>query len=163
MHKYRNSYAFIDGNNLYQSILEQKWALDYKRFRKYLSDKYGVINAFLFIGYVETNENLYISLQKQGYILVFKPTLYLPDGRRKGNVDAELVLHTMMEYNNYEKAVIVTGDGDYYCLIEYLNKHDKLLRIIVPNQYKYSSLLRKFSPKIVFMNQMRDKLEIKKR
>lgn len=112
MRKYQNNYAFIDGNNLYQSIREQKWSLDYKRFRKYLYDQYGVTNAFLFIGYIDTNEALYTSLQKQEYILVFKPTLYLPDGRQKGNVDTELVLHVMIEYPNYEKAVIVTGDGD---------------------------------------------------
>ncbi len=163
MRKYQNNYAFIDGNNLYQSIREQKWILDYKRFRKYLYDQYGVTNAFLFIGYIDTNENLYTALQKQGYILVFRPTLRLSDGRRKGNVDTELVLYAMIEYPNYEKAIIVAGDGDYYCLIEYLKKQDKLLRLLVPNQYKYSSLLRKFTPNIAFLNQMKAKLEYKER
>ncbi len=162
MRKYKNNYAFIDGNNLYRSIKEQEWVLDYRRFRKFLDDQYGVTNAFIFIGYIDTNESLYIALQKQGYILVFRPTLHLPDGRKKGNVDTELVLHTMIEYPNYEKAVIVAGDGDYYCLVEYLKKKDKLLRLIIPNQYKYSSLLRKFAPNIVFLNQLKGKLEYKK-
>jgi len=159
MRIYQNNYAFIDGNNLYRSITEQGWSLDYARFRKCLYDQYGVDNAFLFIGYIDTNENLYTSLQKQGYILVFRPTLHLPDGRLKGNVDTELVLHTMIEYPNYERAVIVAGDGDYHCLVEYLKKQGKLLRLIIPNQYKYSSLLRKFSPNIVFLNQLKGKLE----
>jgi uncharacterized LabA/DUF88 family protein len=109
--------------------------------------------------YIATNQSLYISLQNYGYILVFKPTLVLPSGRPKGNVDAELVLHAMIEYPNYEKAVIVAGDGDYYCLVDYLRKRDKLLRLIIPDQYKYSSLLRKFVPQIVFMNNLRHKLE----
>ncbi len=163
MRKYKNNYAFIDGNNLYRSIREQEWTLDYRRFRKLLDDKYGVTNAFIFIGYVDTNESLYTALQKQGYILVFRPTLHLPDGRKKGNVDTELVLHTMIEYPNYEKAIIVAGDGDYHCLVEYLKKKDKLLRLIIPNQYKYSSLLRKFAPDIAFLNQLRCKLEFKQR
>lgn len=162
MRIYQNNYAFIDGQNLYRSIAEQGWAVDYRRFRKYLDDQYGVTNAFLFIGYIDTNESLYTSLQKQGYILVFRPTLRLPNGKRKGNVDTELVLHAMIEYPNYEKAIIVTGDGDYHYLVEYLKKQDKLLRLIIPNQYKYSSLLRKFSPNIVFMNQLKSKLEYKK-
>jgi uncharacterized LabA/DUF88 family protein len=127
-----------------------------------LKDQYGVDKAFLFIGYVPTNESLYISLQNSGYILVFKPTLILPDGKPKGNVDAELVMHAMIEYANYEKAVIVTGDGDYYCLVDYLRKNGKLLRLIVPNRYKYSSLLRKFASQISFMNDLRGKLEHRK-
>jgi len=105
------------------------------------------------------NQALYTNLQKDGYILVFKPTLKLPDGRAKGNVDAELVLHTMIEYPNYDKALIVTGDGDFYCLVEYLLKTDKLLKLMIPNKGKYSSLFRKMMPHIIFMNNLRGLLE----
>ena len=158
----KNNYAFIDSQNLNLAIQEQGWVLDFKRFRKYLEDKYKVVKAFIFIGYVATNESLYTSLQEYGYILIFKPTLTLPDGRVKGNIDAELVLHTMIEYPNYDKAVIVTGDGDFYCLIDYLKKQNKLERLVIPNRYKYSSLLRKFAKDMVFMNDLRGKLEYKK-
>ena len=163
MRLYQNNYAFIDSNNLYLSILEQGWRLDFKRFRKYLKHRYGVSKAFLFIGYVATNESLYTALQKYGYILVFKPTLVLSDGRVKGNVDAELVLHAMIEYPNYEKAVIVSGDGDFHCVVSYLKKRGKLLRLIIPDKNDYSSLLRKFSSDMVFMNGMRRKLGYKQR
>ena len=115
-----NNYAFIDSQNLNLSIREQGWVLDFARFRVYLTDKYGITKAFIFIGYVPQNQPLYTNLQKDGYILVFKPTLILPNGEVKGNVDAELVLHTMIEYANYDKALIVTGDGDFYCLVDYL-------------------------------------------
>lgn len=155
------NYAFIDSQNLNLAIRDQGWTLDFKRFRKYLNDKFHVKKAFIFIGYIATNESLYTSLQEYGYILIFKPTLYLPDGKVKGNIDAELVLHTMIEYSHYEKAVIVTGDGDFHCLIEYLMKHNKIGRIIIPNRYKYSSLLRKFAPQMVFMNDLKGKLGYK--
>jgi len=158
-----NNHAFIDSQNLNLSIRSQDWVLDFKRFRIYLRDKYKVSKAFLFIGYVSTNQNLYISLQEDGYILVFKPTLFLPSGGVKGNVDAELVLHAMIEYPNYEKAVIVSGDGDFCCLIDYLIKQNKLLKLMIPNQGQYSSLLRKFASDIVFMNNLRGKLEYKKK
>ena len=157
----KNNYAFIDSQNLNLAIREQGWELDFKRFRKYLEDKYDVIKAFIFIGYIATNESLYTSLQEYGYILIFKPTLSLPDGRVKGNIDAELVLHTMIELSNYDKAVIVTGDGDFHCLIDFLKKQNKLARIIVPNRDKFSSLLRKFAPDMVFMNDLREKFKYK--
>ena len=100
-----NNYAFIDSQNLNLSIKDQGWRLDYKRFCRYLEDKYKVTKAFLFIGYIPTHQTLYTALQQQGYILVFKPTLDFKDGKIKGNVDAELVLHAMIEWTNYDKAV----------------------------------------------------------
>ncbi len=161
MDKVLNNYAFIDSQNLNLAIRDQGWALDFKRFRRYLEDKYSVTKAFIFIGYLPTNESLYTALQKYGYILIFKPTLKLADGKVKGNIDAELVLHTMIEYLNYEQAVIVTGDGDFHCLVEYLEKQGKLKKLIVPNRHAFSSLLRKFSRDMAFMNDLRGKLEYK--
>jgi len=159
MNRRENNYAFIDSQNLNLSIRDQGWVLDFRKFRSYLSDRYNVTHAFLFIGYVYPNQDLYTSLQKDGYILIFKPTLKLPDGRVKGNVDAELVLHTMIEYENYDNALIVTGDGDFYCLVDYLIKKNKLLKLMIPNQHSFSSLLRKLMPHIIFMNNLRGKLE----
>jgi uncharacterized LabA/DUF88 family protein len=163
MAKPQRNYAFIDSQNLNFSIRSQGWVLDFGKFRQYLRDKYGIAKAFLFIGYVYENQDLYTSLQKDGYILVFKPTLKLPSGKVKGNVDAELVLHAMIEYDNYDKALIVTGDGDLYCLVDYLIKNDKMLNLMVPNRNSFSSLFRRLRPHIVFMNELKGKLEYDKK
>jgi len=162
MKKPQNNYAFIDSQNLNLSIRDQGWILDFAKFRQYLRDKYDITKAFLFIGYVYENQDLYTSLQKDGFILVFKPTLKLPDGKVKGNVDADLVLHAMIEYENYDKALIVTGDGDFYCLVDYLRKKDKLLRLMIPNKDSFSSLFRRMMSQIVFVNDLRGKLEYDK-
>ena len=110
-------YAFIDSQNLHLGVKSQGWDLDWRKFRQYLRNKYNVVRAYVFIGQLAGNESLYTYLQECGYILVFKPTLELSDGTVKGNVDAELVLHTMIHFNNYDKAIIVTGDGDFHCLV----------------------------------------------
>ena len=81
--------------------------------------------AFLFIGFVEGNNDLYVSSISR-FSCVFKPTLEYKDGTTKGNCDAELVLHAMIEYPNYDKAIIVTGDGDFYCLLQYLIEKGKI-------------------------------------
>jgi uncharacterized LabA/DUF88 family protein len=160
-----NNFAFIDSQNLNLGIRSQGWRLDFSRFLVYLRHRFSVKKAFLFIGYLAGNESLYTELQRAGYILVFKPTLILKDGNVKGNVDAELVLHAMIEYQNYNKAVIVSGDGDFHCLIEHLEKNNKLERLVVPNRKKYSILLREFHQRdlISFLSdkQMREKLEKK--
>ena len=157
-------YAFIDSQNLNLAIRNQGWKLDFKKFRRYLKEKYNTKKAYLFIGYVAGNELLYKKLQEDGFILVLKPTLVFPDGTVKGNVDAELVLHTMIEFSTYDHAVVVTGDGDFHCLVNYLNRNDKLLKLLIPNSRRYSSLLKPFAPnKIDFMNNLRDKLASKKK
>lgn len=159
MKKAPNNYAFIDSQKLNLSIRDQGWILDFRKFRRYLEDKYHITKAFIFIGYVYENQDLYTNLQKDGYILVFKPTLLLPNGKVKGNVDAELVLHAMIEYKNYDRALIITGDGDFYCLVDYFIKNNKLLKLLIPNRNKFSSLFRRMMPYISFINDLRDKLE----
>ncbi len=157
------NYAFIDSQNVNLGVRSQKWSLDFARFRTYLRDKYNVTKAFLFIGYVVGNESMYTDLQEAGYIVIFKPTLEHKEGDKmvvKGNVDAELVLHTMIEYQNYGGAIIVSGDGDFHCVIEYLEQQGKLFKIIVPNVH-YSSLLRKYSKYIVNLSLFRAKLQRK--
>jgi uncharacterized LabA/DUF88 family protein len=160
-------YAFIDSQNLNLGILDQGWKLDFGRFRIYLKDKYGAEKAFLFIGYKSGNEALYTYLQRAGYIVVLKPTLEIKKENKiiiKGNVDAELVLHTMIEYPNYDKAIIVSGNGDFRCLVEYLAQKSKLFHLIIPNPKKFSALLREFRSYFAYITgNLRNKLEDKKR
>jgi uncharacterized LabA/DUF88 family protein len=160
-----NNYAFIDSQNLNLGVRSQGWKLDFARFRVYLKDKYKVNKTFLFMGYLAGNEALYTKLQKGGYICIFKPTLEIKKGGKitvKGNVDAELVIHTMIEWKNYDKAVIVSGDGDFHCLIEHLEENNKLLKLLVPNE-KYSSLLRKFGKYITNVGLMKSKFSVNKK
>ena len=74
-------------------------------------------------------------------------------------MDAELVLHAMIEFQNYDQAVIVTGDGDFDCLVEYLKKQGKLLRLLIPNRHKYSAMLRAYGPDMAFISDLREKLK----
>lgn len=144
MQKKGNNYAFVDSQNVNLAIFGQGWKLDWKRFRIYLHEKYAVEKAFLFIGYMEGNASLYASLQEAGFICIFKPTLEYKDGTVKGNVDAELVLHAMIEFDNYGRAIIVTGDGDFYCLAQHLLEHGKLATLLIPDRRRFSELLRFF-------------------
>jgi len=164
-------YAFIDSQNLNlgtnkniyknRKLIYKGWNLDFRKFRRYLSDKFRVNKAFLFIGYIPENKKLYKRLKSFGYELVFKPTVKDNQGKAKGNVDAELVLHAAaIEYRNYNKAVIVSGNGDFRCLHEFLEKNKKLLRIIIPNAKSESSLLKPFQKYKTFIIYEKHKLEL---
>lgn len=155
-----NNYAFIDSQNLHLGVLGMGWRLDFRKFRVYLKEKWGVRRACLFVGYVSENRRLYQALEAYGYVLIYKPVLKKPDGL-KGNVDAELVLQAMADFTAYERAVIVTGDGDFSCLVEYLHQREKLARLIVPDRRRYSTLLRRVLPldEMTFVNDLRKRLE----
>lgn len=164
MKKKENNYAFIDGQNLYLALRNVGWQLDYKKFRVYLQEKYAVTKAFMFIGFVPTNTELYTALQSDGFVLIFRPTLTYKDGTIKGNCDAELVLNAMIEYRHYDQAVIVTGDGDFQCLVKYFREQNKLKTLLIPNMNRYSALLKTAAEdKIAFVNPLKNKLEGKKR
>ena len=162
MHKRENNFAFIDGQNLNLGVQEAGWKLDYKRFRIYLKEKYKVKKAYIFIGYIKENKKLYQALRSVGYVLIFKPTTKVHNREIKGNVDAELVLQVMIDYKKYNKAVIITSDGDFYCLVKYLRKKNKLEAVIGTRNRTCSYLLKiAAKEKLRFINNLKNILEYK--
>src|SRR4030042_1094416 len=154
MYEVRANYAFIDGQNFYKSLqsLEKEVEaleveLDLGEFRVYLMEKHGVEVAYYFIGYVPECKNLYDQLRAQGYELRFKEVANR-EGEIKGNVDVNLTLQSMIDYKSYAKAVIITSDGDYACLVEYLHDKGKLDCLIACSRGGCSYLLRKLHSKI---------------
>ncbi len=158
----KTNYAFIDSQNLNMATQSMGWNLDWIKFRNFLRQEYSVEVAYLFIGFLPDNQDLYASLQKAGYIIIFKPVRTTKDGV-KGNIDAELVLQAMIDINNYEQAVIVSGDTDFYCLVSYLNQHNRLASLIVPNQRHINPvLIEAAKERIIYLNDMRRALEYKR-
>ncbi len=170
----RGNYAFIDSQNLNLGTQKMGWKMDWRKFRQWLKDNYNVEKAFMFIGYMPDYEQLYDQMHSLGYLVVLKPTLEMfsreekTDGQPgsekeekkhvpKGNVDAELVLYAVKEMPNYHKALIVSGDGDFHGLIEYLDQQQKLMKVLAPN-WQYSSLLKPFESYIVRLDQKRHEL-----
>ncbi len=172
-----NVFAFIDSQNLNLGVQKMGWKLDWRKFRQHLANQYNVSKAYMFIGHLPEFEDMYVHMHELGYLVVLKPTSDMskihpeiktdvnskdtdkPEEKKpiKGNIDAELVLWAMKEVNNYEKAIIVSGDGDFYCLAEYLEEIGKLGSIMTPN-WQYSSLLKKYEEKIVRIDMLRRQL-----
>ena len=114
---------------------------------------------------MEENTNLYYALQKSGFIVSFREHSQAMAGKKKGNVDVEIVFEIMKTLvdnpENFNKIVLVSGDGDYKKCIDYLIKKDKFLRILFPNN-KYSSLYDKIDNKYKLRIQdIRNKIEYK--
>lgn len=166
----KGNYAFIDSQNLNVSVQKYGWKMDWKKFRQFLGDKYGITKAYMFIGYVPEHEDIYEKMHEAGYAVVLKPTFDMTkiqpeeklqkngeEKKVKGNIDADLVLWAMREFPSYEKAIIVSGDGDFFGLVEYLEQENKLLKILTPTG-QYSSLYRQFESYIERLDNHRREL-----
>lgn len=158
-----NNFAYIDGANLHRGIESLGWNLDYRRFRIWLSEKYEVRLAYLFIGLIPRYKELYKYLQEAGFTLVFKEVVYDGNGKPKGNCDADLVLQATRDTyeNKFNKAVVVSSDGDYAGLVKFLQERQKLLAILSPsNEKKCSILLKRTGAKIAYINDQRSHFEL---
>jgi uncharacterized LabA/DUF88 family protein len=146
---------YIDGNNLYRSAKELGFEIDYKKFRGWLRQKYNASNIYLFIGLVPDRVKFYEYLQSCGYILVFKQTVSVGE-KIKGNCDAELVLKTVSDFytKSFDSCILVTGDGDFGCLVEFLKENNSIELVLSPDENKCSFLLRNKNTEITFLNNL---------
>lgn len=145
-----NNFAFIDGQNLYLGTKNDGWQVDLEKFRKYLADKYAVAEAHYFLGFIDDdNDVLYSEIQKVGFVLHFREHNPNMAGKKKGNVDTDIVFEIMknlLDNKNMSGVILVSGDGDYKRLTDYLIAKNRLKKLLFPNK-KYSSLYKKLTAK----------------
>ena len=160
-----NNFAYIDGANLHRGIASFAWQLDYARFRVWLSDKYNVSRAYIFIGLIPKYKDLYTYLQEAGFTLVFKEVVYDGVGKPKGNCDADLVLQATRDTyeNKFDRAIIVSSDGDYAGLVKFLKEREKIKTILSPQTKDLCSiLLKRTDASIAYLNDQKSILQVKK-
>jgi len=76
----------------------------------------------------------YLKLQKFGYELYLKPVkLYEQDDgttRRKANCDVEMAFYLMKEKENFDRVIVLSGDGDFLPVLKYLRSNGKEVIIL---------------------------------
>ena len=128
-----------------------------------MADRFDIQRAYLFLGYIPKYQRLYDDLVRDGFILIFKPIAFdKTENRIKGNCDGELILQAAIEINYYDNALIVSGDGDFHCLVNYLSRQNKLQYVLAPNKNRCSFLLKQSArKKLLFMDEFQQKLSYK--
>lgn len=158
--------AFIDGQNLYLGTTKEQWQINYARLRIYLKEKYQVVEAYYFFGYIsEYQKGLYTNLQQSGFTILFKEHDKRLLAKKKGNVDTDIVFEAMkhlVDDNSFEKILLISGDGDYKKLIDYLISKNKFKKILFPNKKFVSSLYKKLGSEYFdYLSNIRSYIEYK--
>ncbi len=159
----KNTIAYIDFSNLKFGIRESGWVINYKSLRSWLRDKFNVNSAILFMGLIPGNFNFYNYLQDLSFDISFKPIIINKNGQTKGNVDGDLILRIARDFyeNKLEKAILISGDGDYRCIVEFLKEKDVPVVVVSPNKKYLSLLLKRTNVPIVILEELKNKLQQK--
>lgn len=148
--KHLNNQAFIDGQNLYlgttQNEYGDEWKVDLFRFRRYLAEKYGVTKAYYFLGAInEDYQEIYELIQTAGFILLFREHSQAMIGKKKGNVDTDIVytiMRKLVKQEEFDKVILVSGDGDYIKMVKFLISEQRFAKLLALTKAGLSSLYR---------------------
>ncbi|XLQ11763.1 MAG: NYN domain-containing protein [cyanobacterium endosymbiont of Epithemia adnata isolate EadnSB Bon19] len=106
---------FIDGSNLFYAALQLGIEIDYTKLLCRLTGGSRLLRAFFYTGVDRTNEKqqgFLLWMRRNGYRVIAKDLVQLPDGSKKANLDVEIAVDLMALVGAYDTSVIVSGDGD---------------------------------------------------
>jgi len=137
---------FIDLQNLYSAGKSSGYQLDYQSFRNYFLQSPAHYTRFTaFSSYDPQREDQHrflMALARMGYRIVSKPLKRLPSGETKANMDMEMAMEILAVAPHLHEIVIVSGDGDFTALVNYLIQQGKIVKVAGPDEYTASELIQ---------------------
>ncbi len=106
---------FIDGSNLFYAALQLGIEIDYTKLLCRLTNGSRLLRSFFYTGVDRTNEKqqgFLLWMRRNGYRVISKDLIQLPDGSKKANLDVEIAVDMMSLVGSYDTSILVSGDGD---------------------------------------------------
>lgn len=106
---------FVDGSNLFYAALQLNIEIDYTKLLARLTGGSRLLRSFFYTGVDRNNEKqqgFLLWMRRNGYRVIAKDLVQLPDGSKKANLDVEIAVDMMALVGSYDTAVLVSGDGD---------------------------------------------------
>jgi len=117
---------FVDIQNVYYGAMDNfKGKIDFRKLTESIvkGRKLVVSNAYLVKG-DNDNSNFVTFMKQLGYSIISKDLKKRSDGSAKGNLDIEMVIDIITEKDRLDTVVLVSGDGDFVALVEYLKSQN---------------------------------------
>ncbi len=115
---------FIDGANLFYAAAHLNIDIDYRKLLYYLTKGRRLVRAYFYTGVDRNNEkqqSFLMWMRHNGYRVITKDVIQLPDGSKKANLDVEIAVD-MIKLSSYcDGVVLVSGDGDLAYVVNALS------------------------------------------
>ena len=153
---------FVDGNNLYGAQKELGWTVEFSKLISFASADGQLIDATYFAPTTsKTNPHIASMISRAGFSVISKPAIEDKSSGEvyKANMDIELAANVILSMPIYDKAVLVTGDGDFEYILSILRTHGKLFTIISTKAIASRQLKNSAGMHFIDMADHRDALE----
>jgi uncharacterized LabA/DUF88 family protein len=112
---------FVDIQNIYYSSKSLGGKIDFKKLLENTVRNRHLITAKTYLVNSDVDNSQFVKLLKQlKYDIVSKSLKTRADGSQKANLDIEMTIDIMEAKNGLDTVAIVTGDGDFVPLVEFL-------------------------------------------
>lgn len=158
------TYAFIDASNIIYGAANHGWKMDFVKLYSYLSTRFKVDKIYYYAGLDKDNLkqiHFYEKLQEFGYTLHLVPVKVFKDGKKKADIDSRMTFEMMKYFSQYDNAVVLSGDGDYYWVLEYLLLNKKSVKLIAHTKSTARELKKLFGEKFTDLSRIKNKIEFK--
>lgn len=124
---------FIDGGNLYHAAKSLGFKVDFLRLKEYFCSAETLYKAFYYTAY-DPSEGFIIKiidwLKYNGFTVVTKEVKRIANAFIKGNMDVELTVDMLLNMDNYDRAILFSGDGDFTRCVSVLQKRNKIVHVV---------------------------------
>jgi len=152
---------FIDGSNLFYAALQLGIEIDYTKLLLRLTGGSRLLRAFFYTGVDRTNEKqqgFLLWMRRNGYRVIAKDLVQLPDGSKKANLDVEIAVDLMALVGSFDTAVIVSGDGDLAYAADAVSYRGARIEVVSLRSMTSDSLIN-VSDRYVDLDQIKEEIQ----
>lgn len=152
---------FIDGSNLFYAALQLGVEIDYTKLLYRLTAGAKLLRAFFYTGVDRTNEKqqgFLLWMRRNGYRVIAKDLVQLPDGSKKANLDVEIAVDLMALVNHYDTAVLVSGDGDLAYAVDAVSYRGARIEVVSLRSMTSDSLIN-VADRYIDLEQIREDIQ----
>lgn len=155
--------VFVDVSNMYHSAKNlYKSRVNFRELLKLATSNRQLVRAIAYVVKSDTEEEkaFFDALEKAGYELKSKDLQIFPGGMKKGDWDVAIAIDAISLSKQLDVVVLVSGDGDYEPLVEYL-KFSGLIVEVVGFKRSTSSKLIDVANNFTDLEELKDKILLK--
>jgi len=142
---------FIDAANIFYSQKSLGWRVDYKKFLSYWQTKGKITGSYFYTAVISTNKKqlqFFKALKKIGYTVITREVKVIHDRKnkkvvQKGNFDVKLAIDIVLKANEFDVAILASGDSDFEPVVEYLRSVKKKVIVVSARGHVARELARK--------------------